>query len=82
MIAASTPLPVIGVPVKGSTLDGMDSLLSIVQSRRPLPLLRFFDHAVLGLLTYVLYLSAPALYKNHGANLLQCHAVYLSPVLQ
>ena len=31
MIASSTPLPVIGVPVKGSTLDGMDSLLSIVQ---------------------------------------------------
>jgi phosphoribosylaminoimidazole carboxylase len=31
MIAASTPLPVIGVPIKGSTLDGMDSLLSIVQ---------------------------------------------------
>ena len=29
MIAASTPLPVIGVPVKGSILDGMDSLLSI-----------------------------------------------------
>lgn len=26
-----TPLPVIGVPVKGSSLDGMDSLLSIVQ---------------------------------------------------
>lgn len=31
MIASSTPLPVVGVPVKGSTLDGMDSLLSIVQ---------------------------------------------------
>jgi phosphoribosylaminoimidazole carboxylase len=31
MIAASTSLPVIGVPIKGSTLDGMDSLLSIVQ---------------------------------------------------
>jgi phosphoribosylaminoimidazole carboxylase len=31
MIASETPLPVIGVPVKGSTLDGMDSLLSIVQ---------------------------------------------------
>lgn len=31
MIASSTPLPVIGVPVKGSTLDGLDSLLSIVQ---------------------------------------------------
>lgn len=31
MLASYTPLPVIGVPVKGSTLDGMDSLLSIVQ---------------------------------------------------
>jgi phosphoribosylaminoimidazole carboxylase len=30
MVAANTSLPVIGVPVKGSTLDGMDSLLSIV----------------------------------------------------
>jgi len=31
MIAALTTLPVIGVPVKGSVLDGQDSLLSIVQ---------------------------------------------------
>lgn len=31
MIAASTPLPVIGVPVPTKNLDGMDSLLSIVQ---------------------------------------------------
>jgi phosphoribosylaminoimidazole carboxylase len=31
MMAAMTPLPVIGVPVKGSTLDGVDSLHSIVQ---------------------------------------------------
>lgn len=31
MVAASTPLPVIGVPVPLSRLDGMDSLLSIVQ---------------------------------------------------
>ncbi|KAG9233564.1 putative Phosphoribosylaminoimidazole carboxylase [Amylocarpus encephaloides] len=37
MIAASTSLPVIGVPVKGSTLDGMDSLLSIVQMPRGVP---------------------------------------------
>lgn len=37
MIAACTPLPVIGVPVKGSTLDGMDSLLSIVQMPRGVP---------------------------------------------
>ena len=31
MIAALTPLPVIGVPVRGNVLDGQDSLLSIVQ---------------------------------------------------
>lgn len=31
MLAASSPLPVIGVPVKTSKLNGVDSLLSIVQ---------------------------------------------------
>lgn len=31
MIAAYTPLPVIGIPVKATHLDGLDSLLSIVQ---------------------------------------------------
>ena len=31
MIAAKTILPVIGVPVKSRTLNGLDSLLSIVQ---------------------------------------------------
>ena len=31
MVAAMTPLPVIGVPVKATHLDGLDSLLSIVQ---------------------------------------------------
>jgi 5-(carboxyamino)imidazole ribonucleotide mutase len=31
MVAAKTVLPVIGVPVKTSTLNGLDSLLSIVQ---------------------------------------------------
>lgn len=31
MVASETTLPVIGVPVKGSTLDGVDSLYSIVQ---------------------------------------------------
>jgi phosphoribosylaminoimidazole carboxylase len=33
MAAAHTSLPVIGLPVKGSTLDGIDSLYSIVQIR-------------------------------------------------
>ena len=37
MVAAQTLLPVIGVPVKTSTLGGQDSLLSIVQMPRGVP---------------------------------------------
>lgn len=37
MIAAWSPLPVIGVPVPGKKLDGLDSLLSIVQMPRGVP---------------------------------------------
>ncbi|MFZ4487286.1 MAG: 5-(carboxyamino)imidazole ribonucleotide mutase [Candidatus Nanopelagicales bacterium] len=37
MIAALTPLPVIGVPVAIGSLDGMDSLLSIVQMPAGVP---------------------------------------------
>lgn len=37
MVAAMTPIPVIGVPVKGSSLDGVDSLHSIVQMPRGIP---------------------------------------------
>ncbi|KAH7930357.1 Phosphoribosylaminoimidazole carboxylase [Leucogyrophana mollusca] len=37
MVAAMTALPVIGVPVKGSILDGVDSLHSIVQMPRGIP---------------------------------------------
>ena len=37
MVAALTPLPVIGVPVKSSMLSGNDSLLSIVQMPRGVP---------------------------------------------
>jgi len=37
MVAAATPLPVIGVPVPLSHLDGMDSLLSIVQMPAGVP---------------------------------------------
>jgi phosphoribosylaminoimidazole carboxylase len=37
MAAAHTTLPVIGVPVKASSTDGMDSLLSIVQMPRGVP---------------------------------------------
>ena len=37
VIAASTPVPVIGVPVKSAALNGMDSLLSIVQMPAGVP---------------------------------------------
>ena len=37
MVAAATPLPVIGVPVPLRYLDGMDSLLSIVQMPSGVP---------------------------------------------
>ncbi len=37
MLAAVTTLPVIGVPVKSAALDGLDSLLSIVQMPRGVP---------------------------------------------
>jgi 5-(carboxyamino)imidazole ribonucleotide mutase len=37
MVAAITPLPVIGVPVKTSSLSGQDSLLSIVQMPAGVP---------------------------------------------
>jgi 5-(carboxyamino)imidazole ribonucleotide mutase len=37
MIASMTPLPVIGVPVPLAYLDGMDSLLSIVQMPAGIP---------------------------------------------
>ncbi|AGA59160.1 Phosphoribosylaminoimidazole carboxylase, catalytic subunit [Thermobacillus xylanilyticus] len=37
MVAAKTTLPVIGVPVKSSNLNGLDSLLSIVQMPAGVP---------------------------------------------
>lgn len=37
VIAANTTLPVIGVPIKGSVLDGVDALLSILQMPPGIP---------------------------------------------
>lgn len=37
VIAALTPLPVIGVPIKSTALEGLDSLLSIVQMPPGIP---------------------------------------------
>jgi len=41
MTAAITPLPVLAVPVKSSTLSGVDSLLSIVQMPAGIPTATF-----------------------------------------
>lgn len=37
IIAGITPIPVIGLPAKSSTMDGMDSLLSVVQMPKGVP---------------------------------------------
>lgn len=37
VFASFTPLPVIGLPVKSSTMDGLDSLLSMVQMPSGVP---------------------------------------------
>jgi 5-(carboxyamino)imidazole ribonucleotide mutase len=37
VLAAHTTLPVIGIPIKSSTLDGLDSLLSTVQMPKGIP---------------------------------------------
>ena len=37
VIAAQTLIPVVGLPIKSSTMDGMDSLLSIVQRPSGIP---------------------------------------------
>ena len=41
MAAALTPLPVLGVPVRSRALDGLDSLLSIVQMPAGIPVAAF-----------------------------------------
>jgi len=70
MIAASTPLPVIGVPVKTSTLNGVDSLLSIVQMPGGVPVasvaIDAADNAAL-LAVQILGIDHPALRKKMQA---------------
>ena len=41
MVAAKTTLPVLGVPVQSRALSGQDSLLSIVQMPRGVPVATF-----------------------------------------
>jgi len=69
MVAAMTPLPVIGVPIKTSTLNGQDSLLSIVQMPRGVPVatVAIGNATNAGLLAVrSLCASRPALRKKMG----------------
>jgi len=66
MLAAVTPLPVIGVPVALRQLDGLDSLLSIVQMPRGVPVATIAVNGArnAGLLAIrILALGDPALTK-------------------
>ena len=63
VLAAYTPLPVIGVPIKSSTMDGPDSLLSIVQMPSGVPVATV---AINGwkMQHYLLYKFYPLLMKS------------------
>ena len=64
VIAASTTLPVIGVPVKGSVLDGMDAVLSMLQMPPGIPVATVAINGSLNaaiLATQILALSDPTL---------------------
>lgn len=41
VLAAKTPLPILGVPIQSKALNGLDSLLSIVQMPRGVPVATF-----------------------------------------
>jgi len=67
VIAAFTTLPVIGLPIKSSTMDGLDSLLSMVQMPKGIPVATVAidgaDNAAL-LAVQILALSNPDLQQK------------------
>ena len=64
VIAANTTLPVIGVPVKGSVLDGVDALYSIIQMP-PVAINGAMNAAILAV--QILALSDPQLAEAFAA---------------
>jgi 5-(carboxyamino)imidazole ribonucleotide mutase len=66
MVAAKTRLPVLGVPVQSKALNGLDSLLSIVQMPAGIPVATFAI-GVAGATNTALF--AAALLANHDADL-------------
>ncbi len=66
-IAANTVLPVIGIPIKSSTLDGLDALLSTVQMPSGIPVATVAidgaENAAL-LAAEIIAIGEPALYQK------------------
>ena len=60
VVAAFTPLPVIGVPMKTSDLGGMDSLLSMVQMPSGVPVAALPSTAAKNAAIYATQILAPA----------------------
>ncbi|MDO4995338.1 MAG: 5-(carboxyamino)imidazole ribonucleotide mutase [Bacteroidales bacterium] len=77
VIAAQTTLPVIGVPIKGSLLDGLDALFSILQMPPGIPVATVAVNGALNaaiLAVQMLALSDPELsakFRNYKAALAQ-----------
>ena len=70
VIAASTTLPVIGVPIKGSSLDGVDALYSILQMPPGIPVATVAINGALNaaiLALQMLALSDPELQAKNEA---------------
>ena len=70
VMAAFTPLPVIGRPIKSSTMDGLDSLLSMVQMPGGIPVATVAINGALnaGLLAVqILAIKYPDLMKKFKA---------------
>ncbi len=73
MIAALTPVPVIGVPIRSSVLSGVDSLLSIVQMPAGVPVATMSIGAA-GAKNAALY--SAAILANHDKDIKQALASY------
>ncbi len=70
VIAANTTLPVIGIPIKGSTLDGVDALYSIIQMPPGIPVATVAINGAMNaaiLAVQMLALSDEALAKKFAA---------------
>jgi len=73
MIAAITSVPVIGVPIKSKVLNGVDSLLSIVQMPAGVPVATM-SIGTAGAKNAALYCAA--ILANHDKNIKQSLTTY------